>query len=65
MTGDSESRITSHESRITCREGPSFQKTLERLDQENFYLNSEDYARFARETNEREKAVIQRMGLKM
>jgi cytosine/uracil/thiamine/allantoin permease len=34
-------------------------------DQENFYLNSEDYTRFARQTNEKEQAVVQRMGLKM
>lgn len=46
-------------------EEPIFQKTLERLDQENFYLSSKDYARFARETNDREKALVQRMGLKM
>jgi len=46
-------------------EEPLFQKVQERLDQENFYLNSEDYAQFARQTNEKEKAVIQRMGLKM
>ena len=27
--------------------------------------NGQDYARFARRTNEQEKAVVQRMGLKM
>ena len=46
-------------------EEPPSQKMLERLDQENFYLNSEDYARFSVQTNEKEKAVVQRMGLKM
>src|SRR5262245_27980617 len=57
------SRVTNHESRMGIEE-PAFQKTLGRLDQEDFYLNREDYARFARETNDREKAVIQHMGLK-
>jgi hypothetical protein len=40
-------------------------EALERLDQENFYLNSEDCARFPRQTYDQEKAVVQRMGLKM
>jgi tripartite-type tricarboxylate transporter receptor subunit TctC len=46
-------------------EEPLFQKTLERLDQDNHYLNSDDYARLARQTYEQEKAAVQRMGLKM
>ena len=46
-------------------EEPAFQKTLERLDQqENFYMNSEDYARYARKTFQDEKALVERMGLK-
>jgi tripartite-type tricarboxylate transporter receptor subunit TctC len=46
-------------------EDPAFQKTLERLDQqEYFYMNSEDYARYAKKTFEEEKATIERMGLK-
>jgi tripartite-type tricarboxylate transporter receptor subunit TctC len=46
-------------------EEPAFQKTLERLDQqENFYMNSEDYAKYARKTFEEEKATVERMGLK-
>jgi tripartite-type tricarboxylate transporter receptor subunit TctC len=46
-------------------EEPAFQKTLERLDQqESFYMGPEDYARYARKTFAEEKAVIERMGLK-
>jgi tripartite-type tricarboxylate transporter receptor subunit TctC len=46
-------------------EDPAFQKTLERLDQqESFYMGPEDYARYARKTFIEEKAVIERMGLK-
>jgi tripartite-type tricarboxylate transporter receptor subunit TctC len=46
-------------------EEPAFQKILERLDQqENFYMNSEDYARYAKKTFEEEKLYVDRMGLK-
>ena len=46
-------------------EDPAFQKVLERLDQqENFYMNGEDYAKYARKTFEEEKATVERMGLK-
>jgi tripartite-type tricarboxylate transporter receptor subunit TctC len=46
-------------------EEPAFQKTLERLDQqENLYMGSEDYARYAKKTYEDEKVVVERMGLK-
>jgi tripartite-type tricarboxylate transporter receptor subunit TctC len=46
-------------------EDAAFQKTLERLDQqEYFYMNSEDYARYAKKTFEEEKATVERMGLK-
>ena len=46
-------------------EDPAFQKILERLDQqENFYMNGEDYAKYARKTFEDEKATVDRMGLK-
>ena len=44
---------------------PAYQKVLERLDQDNVYLNSEDYAKFAKQLNDKEKAIIERMGLKM
>ena len=46
-------------------EEPGFQKVLERLDQqENLYMGSEDYARYARKTYEEEKLLVERMGLK-
>ena len=46
-------------------EDPTFQKTLERLDQnENFYMPPDEYARFARKLYEEEKANIERLGLK-
>ena len=46
-------------------EEPAFQKILERLDQqENFYMNNEDYARYAKKTFEEEKLYVDRMGLK-
>ncbi|MDB5809548.1 MAG: tripartite tricarboxylate transporter family receptor [Betaproteobacteria bacterium] len=44
---------------------PAYQKVLERLDQDNVYKNSEDYAKFAKQLNDEEKAVVERMGLKM
>ncbi|HEV7823235.1 MAG TPA: tripartite tricarboxylate transporter substrate binding protein [Burkholderiales bacterium] len=44
---------------------PVYQKVLERLDQDNVYKNSDDYAKFAKQLNEEQKAVIERMGLKM
>ncbi len=46
-------------------EDPAFQKTLERFDQqESFYMNSEDYARYAKKTYEEEKIYVERLGLK-
>jgi tripartite-type tricarboxylate transporter receptor subunit TctC len=46
-------------------EDPAYQKVLERLDQDNVYKSSEDYAKFAKQLNDEEKAVVERMGLKM
>jgi tripartite-type tricarboxylate transporter receptor subunit TctC len=45
-------------------EDPVYQKTIERLDQENWYVSTEDYARYARRTYEEQKAVVERLGLK-
>ena len=46
-------------------EDPAFQKTLERLDQqESFYMGPEEYGRYARKTFLEEKALVERMGLK-
>jgi len=44
-------------------EDPVYLKTIERLDQEPWYLGTEDYARYARETYAKEKAAIERLGL--
>ena len=46
-------------------EDPAYLKVVERFDQDNVYMNSEDYAKFARKLNDEEKAVVERMGLKM
>jgi tripartite-type tricarboxylate transporter receptor subunit TctC len=44
-------------------EDPAYIKTIDRFDQEPWYLNSEDYARYVRETWAYEKAAIERLGL--
>jgi tripartite-type tricarboxylate transporter receptor subunit TctC len=42
---------------------PEHQKVLDQLDQELWYRSSEDYAKYARETFQRERALIERLGL--
>ena len=42
---------------------PEHQKVLDQLDQELWYQSSEDYARYARETFQKERALIERLGL--
>jgi len=44
-------------------EDPAYVKTVDRFDQEAWYLSSEDYARYVRETWTQEKAAIERLGL--
>ena len=44
-------------------EDPEDLKVLEQLDQELWYQSSEDYAKYARETLQRERALIERLGL--
>jgi tripartite-type tricarboxylate transporter receptor subunit TctC len=46
-------------------EDPEYLKTLEKFDQEPFYLGSEDYAALAKKTFEEERAAIKRLNLKM
>ncbi len=53
-----------HDAFRKAMDDPAYQKVLERLDQENVYRNSEDYARFAKQLNDEQKAVVERMGLK-
>jgi tripartite-type tricarboxylate transporter receptor subunit TctC len=54
-----------HDAFKKALEDPEYQKTLEKFDQEAFYLNSEDYAALAKKTIEEERVAIQRLGLKM
>jgi tripartite-type tricarboxylate transporter receptor subunit TctC len=42
---------------------PEYQKALDQLDQELWYRSSEDYAKYARETFQKERALIERLGL--
>ena len=42
---------------------PEHQKVLDQLDQELWYRSSEDYAKYARETLQRERVLIERLGL--
>jgi tripartite-type tricarboxylate transporter receptor subunit TctC len=42
---------------------PEHQKVLDQLDQELWYRSSEDYAKYARETFQKERATIERLGL--
>ncbi|MBI3376401.1 MAG: tripartite tricarboxylate transporter substrate binding protein [Betaproteobacteria bacterium] len=44
-------------------EDPIHVKMLERLDQDVWYKNSEDYARYARETYAEQKQIIDKLGL--
>ena len=43
---------------------PSFLEVLVRLNQEAWYLNSEDYRKYALKTIESEKRVVRELGLK-
>ena len=54
-----------HDAFRKATDDPAYQKVLERLDQDNVYLNSEDYAKLAKQLNDRERSVVERMGLKM
>jgi tripartite-type tricarboxylate transporter receptor subunit TctC len=42
---------------------PAYLKMVERFDQEPWYLSTEDYTRYVRETTAQEKAAIERLGL--
>jgi len=46
-------------------EDPAYQKTLERLDQENFYLSTEEYTRRIKVWYDEEKANVERVGLSL
>lgn len=53
-----------HDAFRKAMDDPAYQRVLERLDQDNVYMSPEDYARFARQLNEEQRAVVERMGLK-
>jgi len=54
-----------HDAIRKAMDDPAYQKVLERLDQDNVYKSSEDYAKFAKQVNDEQRAIIERMGLKM
>ncbi len=54
-----------HDAFKKALDDPEYLKTLEKFDQEVYYLNSEDYAAVAKKTFEEERVAIQRLGLKM
>ena len=53
-----------HDAFRKAMDDPVYQKTIERLEQENWYLSSADYARYAQETFAAEKSVVERLGLR-
>ena len=54
-----------HDAFKKALEDPEYQKTLEKFDQEAFYLNSPDYAALAKKTFDEEREIVKRLGLKM
>jgi tripartite-type tricarboxylate transporter receptor subunit TctC len=54
---------TLHDGFKKALEDPEHQKVLDQLDQELWYQSSDDYARYARETYQKERALIERLGL--
>ena len=54
-----------HDAFKKALDDPEFQKMLDKFDQDVYYLNSADYAAFAKKTYDEEGASIRRLGLKM
>ncbi|MFY9315889.1 MAG: tripartite tricarboxylate transporter substrate binding protein [Burkholderiales bacterium] len=54
-----------HDAFKKAMEEPEFKQTLEKFDQEAYYLNSADYAALAKKTFEEEREIVKRLGLKM
>jgi len=54
-----------HDAFRKALENPEYQKTLEKFDQDAYYLNSADYAALAKKTFEEEREAVKRLGLKM
>ncbi len=54
---------TLHDGLKKALDDPENQKVMDQLDQELWYRSSEDYAKYARETFQNERALIERLGL--
>ena len=54
---------TLHDGFKKALDDPEHQKVLDQLDQEQWYRSSEAYADYARETFQKERALIERLGL--
>jgi tripartite-type tricarboxylate transporter receptor subunit TctC len=54
-----------HDAFKKALEDPEYQKTLEKFDQEAFYLGSADYAALAKKTFDEEREAVKRLNLKM
>jgi tripartite-type tricarboxylate transporter receptor subunit TctC len=54
---------TLHDGFKKALDDPEHQKVLDQLDQELWYRSSDDYASYARETFQKERALIERLGL--
>ncbi len=54
---------TLHDGFKKALDDPEHLKVLDQLDQEPWYQSSEDYAKYARETLQKERALIERLGL--
>lgn len=54
-----------HDAFKKALEDPAYQTTLDKFDQEPYYLNSADYAALARKIFEEEREAVKRLNLKM
>ena len=53
-----------HDAFKKAMDDPAFQKIYDKYDIESFYLNSEDYTKYARELSEEEREMVELVGLK-
>lgn len=53
-----------HDAFRKAMDDPVYQQTIERVEQENWYLGSADYAKYAKETFAAERLTIERLGLR-
>ncbi|ESJ15934.1 hypothetical protein B551_0212705 [Cupriavidus sp. HPC(L)] len=52
-----------HDAFKQAMEMPNYRESLAKFDMEPFYMNSEQYAKFAADTVKKEKAIIEKLGL--